>query len=139
MLEGMNYYINKSPDKTIKEIDLKNSYRVILKIGRYKKQLIQYIEANTMDEAIKKAKNTFYGRRYLLCGKGSISSLTEKACELKLLKGKYKFHFENGWLSFDVSGLNIFEGLQKLKNNKRFIEFSENALITEIEKEYIID
>ncbi len=139
MIEAINYDIKKTPAKTIKEIDLKNSYRVILQKGRYKKQLIQYIEANNMDEAIKKAKNTFYGRLYLLCGKGSISSLTEKACKLKLLKGKYKFHFKNGWLSFDVSGLNIFEGLQKLKNDKRFIEFSENALITEIEKECIIN
>ena len=125
-------------NKTIKEIDLKNSYRVVLQRARYKKQLIQYIKADNMDEAIKRAKNSFSGTLFALCGKGSLSSMSQKACQLTLLKGKYKFHFNSGWDCFDISGLNIFEGLQKLKKDKRFIEFSKNAPIIEIEKEYII-
>jgi len=122
--------------KTIREIDLKNSYKILLRKGKAKKQLIQYIEADNMEEALKKAKKTFSGSLYLLCNDGFVASMSQKACELTLCHGKYKFYFDTGWFCIDISGLNIFQGLQKLKNDKRFIKFSKKAPIIAIEKEF---
>tara|TARA_R110000772_G_C13205506_1_gene430491 strand:+ start:554 stop:949 length:396 start_codon:yes stop_codon:yes gene_type:complete len=115
------------------EINLKNSYRIELYQQDNKRKLIQYIQASNTDEAIKKAKRTFEGNLFKLYSrKGLGSVISQKACDLTLLKGKLRFGFNAGWFTKNVEGLTIFQALKDLKTDKRFLEFSENESIQEI-------
>lgn len=109
-----------------KEINLDNSYMIAIK--HKEGQLIQYIEANNLDEAIKKARLTFQGNLHNIFYKLEKGSMCQKACYLTTLAGKLRFVFNAGWLALDVTGLTIFEALEKAKNHK----FAKGEIIEEI-------
>ena len=106
-------------------MNLEKTYWIEL-YDKKNKSFIQYIEANDMEEAIKKAKNSFFSALHGLGSKGGSSS--QKACKLTILKGKLRFGFNAGWITLDASGLTIFEVLKKAENHP----FTEGKTITEI-------
>lgn len=119
-----------------KEINLKNSFRVELYQRNNKRKLIQYIEANDTDEAIREAKRTFSGNLFEISSrKGLGSVISQKACKLRILKGELTFGFGHGHLTIDVDNMTIFEALEKIKAK----EFVENNPIKEIYCEEIIN
>ena len=107
-------------------MNLEKTYWIELR-DKKEKSFIQYIEADNMDQAIKKARNSFFSSLHGL-QKGSSGS--QKACNLTLLKGKLRFGFNNGWITLDASGLTIFEALKKAQNDP----FTAGRTITEITK-----
>ena len=106
-------------------MNLDESYRVTLEDKKDKK-FVQYIEAENLDSAIKSARNSFSSRVYGLDNSGAE---TQKSCKLTILTGKLRFGFNAGWITLDVTGLNIFEALKKAETH----HFTEGKKITEIQ------
>ena len=107
------------------KMNLDKTYRVTLQ-DKKDKEFVQYIEAENVDSAIKSARNSFSSRVYGLDKSGA---LTQKSCKLTILTGKLRFCFDAGWITLDVTGLNIFEALKKAETH----HFTEGKKITEIQ------
>jgi hypothetical protein len=62
--------------------------------------LKQFIEADTHDEAILKAKNTFVANLRRYAGRGEVvGKTTQRACRLSPLRGAWRFEFKSGWIT----------------------------------------
>lgn len=108
-----------------KEINLNNAWRVTLFInGDNKKPFIQFIEAETLDIARKKALNTFDARLYNL---SHGTTIIQKACNKTIEPKKLTFGFGNGHITIP-GGKNIFDMLKQAQADK----FTGNKAITEI-------
>ncbi len=92
-------------------INLNNSYRITLTTTQGK-NIVQYLEADSMDEANKLARLTFEAGFY----KFKDGYEGQKACDKTKLNERLRFGFRGGWNTLDCSGLTIFEALDKAKN-----------------------
>ena len=106
-------------------LDLKNTW----KIGLSNKRdiLTQYIIADSFDDAIKKAQNTFRARLYQL-DTGNITKAGQKACNKTVILHSLRFGFCGGWATIHPKNHDtVFTMLNKAKN-KDFV----NSEITEV-------
>jgi hypothetical protein len=106
-------------------MNLNNTYRIELE--NKKANLIQYIEANSCDEAEAIAKNSFEAKLSGL-NESYLWITSQRACKLTQLKGKLKFGFDTGYITLKVDGLTIYEAMDKAKNHK----FVKGETISEI-------
>lgn len=107
-------------------MNLNNAYRIILSDDKGI-PYIQYIEADSLDEAIAKAKNTFSARLYNL-GQRYKGSEGQKACNKSKLRGRLLFSFAGGHITLQCLGSTIFEMLEVARAH----DFVEGREITEI-------
>lgn len=103
---------------------IENAYRIELheKRGNKTGNLIQYIEADCMDEAIEKAKNTFEARLYHF-EKPNIGSSAQKSCKLRKIHEPLRFGFQGGWYTVHGNGeKTIFEMMREAEADKDFVK-----------------
>jgi hypothetical protein len=107
-------------------MNLNNTYRIELE--NKKESLLQYVEANSCDEAEAIVRNSFEAKLSGL-DESYLWITSQRACkDTKLQDGKLQFHFETGWYSFNVNGLTIYEAMEQVQNKK----FVKGETITEI-------
>jgi hypothetical protein len=113
---------------------IENSYKITL-YDNESKEFNQYIEAKNIDEAYKKAKDSFQLRVLNLTRKNNVFGLhgwgAQKVCKLTKLNGKYRFNFKGGCTTVDCTSLTIFEALEIAKNC-RFLKENPTLEIKEI-------
>ena len=110
-------------------MNLDKSFIVILKAGKNnRKWLTQVIEAETSDEAIAKAMNTFDFRLHL-SGYKRITKETQKCCKLTKIGYPLRFGFCAGWTTIKPDKNDtIYTMLEKAEKSK----FVNGKTITDI-------
>jgi hypothetical protein len=112
-------------------MNLEKSYRIVLTDRKTRKgktrsaKLVQYVEAENMDAAIIKARNTFFAR---LHGFDTCAgSESQKACNTSSVRDSLKFGFKSGWVTIH-GGENVFA----MKAEAERMDFLKGAKIDEI-------
>ena len=104
----------------MKHINLDKSYIVTIK-GK-----TQVVESDSLDNAVKKARDCFYGRLYDLETGGAT---VQKCCKHTIIKEPLRFGFDTGWVTIHPSDTDtIYTMLDKAVN----MDFVNGACITEI-------
>jgi hypothetical protein len=115
---------------------LDNAYRITLHAKRRgeKAELIQYIEADNMDGATNKAKETFFARLYGFDSNRTHSLEAQKACDVSKVKESLKFGYKGGWATVDGNNeKSIFDMLEEAQEH----DFTKGHEITEIHAMYV--
>ena len=93
-------------------MNLEKTY-CIKSLNKEGKYFTQYIEANNINEATEKAKDSYF---FLANDLQATSISSNKVSKTTLLKGKLRFNFNAGWTILEVTGLTIFQALEEAQD-----------------------
>ena len=110
-------------------LDLNKSWKI--ELSNKKRSLTQYVEASDSDEAIKKAKDTFYARLTKL-DENCQTVLFQKACDKTIATSPLEFGFCGGWVTVYPSGDDTIYSMVKKAVLKIKSVFNKDEQITEI-------